>query len=61
MDALEFLKKWRSLCENRPVDGCGKECPLYYDYCPLDGLYGDSDRNLESIVEYVANTNIEEE
>lgn len=51
MDAVEFLKKWRDLCKDRPEGECGKECPLYYDYCPMDGLSGDSDKNLNDIVE----------
>ena len=61
MDALDFLKKWRDLCNDRPGDECGKECPLHYDYCPMDGLSGDSDKNLNDIVEYVANTEVKGE
>lgn len=54
MDAVDFLKKWRDLCESKPDGMCdNKECPMYYDYCPLDGLYNDRDETLESIVDYV--------
>lgn len=51
MDAVEFLKKWRDLCING--GGCDKECPLYYDYCPLDSIHKDRDETLVSIVDYV--------
>ncbi len=53
MDAVEFLKKWRDMCDKVPDCKCSAECPMHYDYCPAQFIIGDRDETLESIVEYV--------
>lgn len=55
MDAVKFMKKWRDLCASHE---CNNECPMYYDYCPMDGVFGDRDETIESVVDYVKKTQI---
>ena len=51
MDAVEFLKNWKRLCNEQSE--CSNECPLHYDYCPVDDIRSDRDETYVSIVKYV--------
>ena len=55
MDAVKFMKKWRDLCASHE---CNLECPMYYDYCPLDPVCDDREETMQSIVDYVINTKL---
>jgi hypothetical protein len=58
VDAVKFMKKWRDLCASHE---CNNECPMYYDYCPLDPVSNDREETMQSIVDYVINTKLKGE
>jgi hypothetical protein len=58
MEALAFLKRWSALCNEHE---CNLECPMYYDYCPLDPVCNDREETMQSIVDYVINTKLKGE